>query len=60
MTRGGGGAGQKIILHDEGGRGSPDPPKKDDFIYEQPRITYQPGISNIHFRWINVFRKLFL
>ena len=34
MTSGGGGVSQKVILHDEGG--GPDPPNKDDIIYEQP------------------------
>ena len=29
---------QKVIFDNEGGRGGPDPPKKDDIIYEQPHI----------------------
>ena len=29
---------QKVILQDEGGRGGPDPPNKDDIIGEQPLI----------------------
>ena len=28
-----------MILHDEGERGGPDPPKKDDIIYEQPFLA---------------------
>ena len=39
MTRGRGGVSQKGIFDDEGGRGGPDPPKKDGIIYEQP-LTY--------------------
>ena len=27
---------QKVIFYDEGERGGPDPPKKDDIICEQP------------------------
>ena len=30
---------QKVIFHEEGGRGGQDPPKKDDIICEQPLIT---------------------
>ena len=49
MTRGGGGVSQKVILHDEGGRGGPDPPKKDDVIYEQPLTQKTEKPAGHHF-----------
>ena len=36
--KGGRGVGQKGIFDDEGWRGVPGPPKKDDIIYEQPLV----------------------
>ena len=59
----GGGVSHKVILHDKGGRGGQDPPKKYDIIYEQPLLLdfvcrAAPGFAQSAKHWFQVIQRL--